>query len=211
MVTELPPEYHRKGERDAQRQTLLQKLRRKMGIDKVPEDPDQEEPDATQMHPKAYMRNNKVVVRKTRKVELYLYMRESSNARKMEEEQGELIFLKMQKKADVLSVAKELFFTNGSSKKGKLEDFSFDILDYQEDAVLDADITVGELYSLLKMGMLRFYLCTKERKQSTITEIINIPDEDVENNEPEDEKSFSYSSDSSEVMIGPYTSEPLAW
>lgn len=64
---------------------------------------------------------------------------------------------------------------------------------------------------MLKMGMLRFYLCTRERKESRITEIINIPDEDVENNEPEDENNVLHFSSSSEVMIGPYTGEPLAW
>ncbi|KAK5600472.1 hypothetical protein CRENBAI_019728 [Crenichthys baileyi] len=62
-------EYQRKGERDAQRQRLLQNLRRKMGIDKVPEEPDQEQSEATHTHPKAYLKN-KLAVRKTRRVEL---------------------------------------------------------------------------------------------------------------------------------------------
>lgn len=35
------------------------------------------------------------------------------------------------------------------------------MLDYQEEAVLDEDIAVGEVYTVLRMGMLRFYLGTK--------------------------------------------------
>lgn len=35
------------------------------------------------------------------------------------------------------------------------------ILDYQEEAVLDEDVTIRELYMVLRMGVLRFYLCTK--------------------------------------------------
>jgi len=45
-------------------------------------------------------------------------MRESSNTRKMQVEQGDMICQR----------SKNYFFPNGKSKKGKLEDFTFDIL-----------------------------------------------------------------------------------
>uniref|UniRef100_A0A1A8SKH0 Si:ch73-30l9.1 n=1 Tax=Nothobranchius rachovii TaxID=451742 RepID=A0A1A8SKH0_9TELE len=204
-------EYQRKGERDVQRQVLLQKLRRKMGIDKYQEESDQEESYSTRKHSKAYLRNNKLAVRKTRKVELG-WIHEGKQQRKKNGGGTRRVDVpKEAKKSDILSVAKELFFPNGQSKKGKLEDFTCNILDYQEDDILEEDMTVGELYSLLKMGILRFYLCTKERKELTITELINVPDERVENDEPEDKNNFSESSNSSEVMVGPYTGEPQAW
>ncbi|XP_023808456.1 uncharacterized protein LOC111946974 [Oryzias latipes] len=203
-------EYKKKGERDAQRQSLLQKLKRKMGFDTQPEGPDHGEHDTTQTHPRAYLKNNKLAVRKTRKVELgwihegkQLHKKNGGGTRRID-------LPKEAKKADILSIAKELFFPNGRSKKGQLEDFTFDILDYQEDAVLDENTTVGELYSLLKMGTLRFYLCTRERKESRIPEI-SIPDDRMDHDEPEDENSSSYSSNFSEVLIGPHTGEPLAW
>nr|XP_054594315.1 uncharacterized protein LOC129161848 [Nothobranchius furzeri] len=204
-------EYQRKGERDVQRQTLLQKLRRKMGIDKNQEESDQEESYSTRKHSKAYLRNNKLAVRKTRKVELG-WIHEGKQQRKKNGGGTRRVDVpKEAKKSDILSIAKELFFPNGQSKKGKLEDFTCNILDYQEDDILEEDMTVGELYSLLKMGILRFYLCTKERKELTITELINVPDERVENDEPEEKNNFSESSNSSEVMVGPYTGEPQAW
>lgn len=111
-------EHQRKGGRDAQQQTLLQKLRRKMGIDKVPENYDQEEPDATQTHPKAYMRNNKLALRKTRKVELWIH--EGKQRRKKNGGGTRRVDLpKEAKKADILNVAKELFFSKWKIKKRK--------------------------------------------------------------------------------------------
>lgn len=64
-------------------------------------------------------------------------MRESNNKRKMEVEQGELTYQRRQNKADILCIPKELFFPKGKSEKGKLEDFSFDIVVYQEDAAAE--------------------------------------------------------------------------
>lgn len=59
-----------------------------------------------------------------------------------------------------------------SIQKGQTGGFNSDILDYQEDAVLDDDVTLGKLYSVLKMGALRFYLCTniKEATNAAHTE-----------------------------------------
>lgn len=62
---------------------------------------------------------------------------------------------KESKKRDILQYAKELYFPNGKSKFGRFEIFS------QEEAVLDEDVTIRELYMVLRMGVLRFYLCTK--------------------------------------------------
>lgn len=47
----------------------------------------------------------------------------------------------------------------GESKVGKWEDFLHDIYDFKE-AHLDESITVGELYTVSKCGILRFYLST---------------------------------------------------
>lgn len=55
--------------------------------------------------------------------------------------------------------AKELFFPKGCSQKGSWEEFRHSIYDFQE-AELDDDVSVGELYSIVKMGILRFYLHT---------------------------------------------------
>lgn len=47
------------------------------------------------------------------------------------------------KKADILQDAKDLSFPNGRSKFGRFEACSHDILNFQEEAVLDEDITGG--------------------------------------------------------------------
>ena len=60
----------------------------------------------------------------------------------------------------ILSHAKDLFFPQGDSKKGKWEDFSHNVFDFKE-SELDERTTVGELYTLSKFGILRFYLSTK--------------------------------------------------
>lgn len=205
-------EHQRKGERAAQRQTLLQKLRSKMSIGNDLENSGHTESDAAQT-PKAYLRNNKMATRKTRKVELG-WIHEGKQQRKKSGGGTRKIDLpKESKKADIMCIAKELFFPNGKSKQGKIEDFTFDILDYQEDAVLDEDVTIGELYSLLKMGILRFYLCTRKMSKPSMPKDIGIANRDIELDEAdeEDELNLSKSSKTSEVFIGPQTGEPLAW
>ena len=63
-------------------------------------------------------------------------------------------------KKDILSHATRLFFPNVKSRNGKWEEFSHDIVDFQE-AYLDDSISVGELYETHKLGVLRLYLFTE--------------------------------------------------
>ncbi|XP_051922545.1 uncharacterized protein LOC127601386 [Hippocampus zosterae] len=142
-----------------------------MASGKASEERDEGEPGPSFTHSRPHMRNNKLALRLTRKVELG-WIHEGKQQRK--NQGGGTIRLdvsKDTKKADILQIALDPFFPNGTSRKGKLEDFCVDILDFQEDAVLDDDVSVGELYSVLKMGMLRFYLCTtlKEFTDSVLT------------------------------------------
>lgn len=131
---------------------------------------------------------------------------------------------KESKKRDILPYAKELFFPNGKSKFGRFETFSHDILDYQEEAVLDEDVTIGELYMVLRMGVLRFYLCTKCLTDNDEESDVNNNAQHRETNEGDEQLTetlvivSTYGkgvddellSDTSEVMIGPYLGEPLA-
>lgn len=145
---------------------------------------------------------------------------ENSYERKVGVGQGDWIWPRTQKKADILQTALGLFFPNGKSKKGHLEEFSFDILDYQEEAVLDDEVTVGEFYSLLKLGMLRFYLCTKS-KHTVSRE--HVPDEtnceNLEEPQPTQQQemesattnpdlNMSSSSIDTEVIIGAHVGPP---
>lgn len=102
-------------------------------------------------------------------------------------------------------MALDLFFPNGKSKQGKLEEFTVDILDYQENAVLDDDVTVGEHYAVLKMGVLRFYLCTKVKD---VTDTEDTVDADLAESQ---HGNASLSSNTSEVIIGAHVGEPMIW
>jgi hypothetical protein len=60
---------------------------------------------------------------------------------------------------EVLATGVNLFFPNGVSKKGKVEDFDFDVRDVN-DTVLQR-CSIGELYENKKVKMLRLYICSK--------------------------------------------------
>lgn len=63
-------------------------------------------------------------------------------------------------KIEILSQAKKLFFHNEKSVMGKWEEFSHDIVNFQE-AQVDENISIGDYYEIHKLGLLRLYLCTK--------------------------------------------------
>ncbi|CAL9685205.1 unnamed protein product [Knipowitschia caucasica] len=157
-------EHQGKGEKNAQRQSLLQKLCKKMGSEE-----DHEEPGPSNKSSRAYLKNNKMATRPTRKVELGWIHEGKQQREKCGGGTRKLDMPKESKKTDILRIALDLFFPKGVSKQGNLEEVSYDILDFKEDAVLDEDVTVGDLYSILKMGILRFYLCTKTKESTNTT------------------------------------------
>ena len=55
-------------------------------------------------------------------------------------------------KNDILGIAKYLFFLNGMSQVGQIQDFKVDHLDFKEIPFPD-DITVNECYELFRTGM----------------------------------------------------------
>ena len=61
---------------------------------------------------------------------------------------------------ELVCIATGLFFPDGKSSKGKLENFDFEMMDFMN-RILDSDVTVQELYDSLKVKMLRIYLATK--------------------------------------------------
>lgn len=61
----------------------------------------------------------------------------------------------------LIEYGKNLFFPEGISSKGKIEDFKFDILDFKE-TPLAKDISVEDCYELVKMGVVSFYLNSKK-------------------------------------------------
>jgi len=49
-------------------------------------------------------------------------------------------------KSDIVDLAKELFFPNGRSSKGMIDELSINLFDFQKNDLPD-DLSVGELYA----------------------------------------------------------------
>ncbi|XDV50949.1 hypothetical protein PO909_019913 [Leuciscus waleckii] len=73
-------------------------------------------------------------------------------------------------KNDLLEKAAELFFPGEKCSVGSFTDFVVDVTNFQEQTI-DDQITIGELYELTKLPILRFYLTTKKRAIARHTEL----------------------------------------
>ncbi|XP_047659720.1 uncharacterized protein LOC125139512 [Tachysurus fulvidraco] len=175
-------EKQRKGGDDLKRQSLFEKLRRKLGTLTSNKDTDQDFEEELSMQPtKIHLRNNKRAVKMTRKIELG-WIHDKKQVRKRNG--GGTRVLDISKKAtktEILSQAKKLFFPNDKSRKGKWEEFSHNIVDFQE-AYLDEGVSVGELYETHQLGILRFYLFTEHQtnEDEVFTEMTKGTDEQTD-------------------------------
>ncbi|XP_060749178.1 uncharacterized protein LOC132861600 isoform X1 [Tachysurus vachellii] len=175
-------EKQRKGGDDLKRQSLFEKLKRKMGTLTSNKDTDKDFEEEHSMQPtKIHLRNNKRAVKMARKIELG-WIHDKKQVRKCNG--GGTRVLDISKKATktkILSQAKKLFFPNEKSRKGKWEEFSHNIVDFQE-AYLDEGVSVGELYETHKLGILRFYLFTEHltNEDEVFTEMTEGTDEQTD-------------------------------
>ncbi|KAL3861531.1 hypothetical protein ACJMK2_007560 [Sinanodonta woodiana] len=64
--------------------------------------------------------------------------------------------------AELLETAKILFFPNGESMQGKLDEFTFDISDFSKCSI-SQEKTLEEVYNETKMKLLRVYMATTRR------------------------------------------------
>lgn len=76
----------------------------------------------------------------------------------------------------LLEKAKDLFFPNGISTKGRLGNFDIELLDYKSHA-FDLNMTIQQMYEISALSTLRFYLATtsKDGGNSTATDTDFIP------------------------------------
>ncbi len=63
---------------------------------------------------------------------------------------------------DILKEGKALFFPEGTSSKGQESDFEFDVWDFKQN-ILPKDVVIEDIYSTVKLPILRFYLATKPK------------------------------------------------
>ncbi|XP_042609688.1 uncharacterized protein LOC122142538 [Cyprinus carpio] len=204
-------EKQRKGGDDLKRLSLFEKLRRKMGTLTSNKDTDQDFEEEHSMQPtKIHLRNNKRAVKMTRKIELG-WIHDKKQVRKRNG--GGTRVLDISKKAtktEILSQAKKLFFPNEKSRKGKWEEFSHNIVDFQE-AYLDEDVSVGELYETHKLGILRFYVV-----QSNLTNGDEVFPEMTEGTDEQtdaarlNERQKNATEDNEQVIFGPLQGGPFS-
>ena len=134
---------------------LFDKLRKKMKLS--PNESDSEKRPTRSMN----LRGNKNAQKINRKIELgwmhdgkHIRTNNGGGSRKIE-------LHRESRKADILKEAKTIFFPNGKSKKNiLLSSVKCKVLDFAQ-TEFDDNITIAEMYDTVKMGMLRFHLCTE--------------------------------------------------
>ncbi|XP_053303389.1 uncharacterized protein LOC128462122 [Pleuronectes platessa] len=152
---------------DSKRLSMFEKLKSKM-YTKSNKDRHQ---DSEEEHSNMHLRNNRRASKMTRKIEIG-WINDKRQVRKRNGGGTRLLDIsKTATKKDILSHAKGLFFPNEKSIHGIWEEFSHDIVDFQE-ANLEDSISVRELYEAQKFGVLRFYLFTEHlTNREDITEM----------------------------------------
>lgn len=157
---------------DTKRLSLFKKLKKKMGTVSNKESDQGFERENTVQPTNMCLRSNKRAWKTARKVELG-WIHDNRQVRKRSGGGTRVLDIhKSATKTEILSQAKILFFPNEKSMMGNWEEFSHDIVNFQE-AHVDENVTVGEYYETHKLGLLRFYLLTK-----TLTS--NDPEEEAE-------------------------------
>ena len=109
---------------------------------------------------------NKHAAKVTRRVEMGWLHFESGTYHQVRTRKGggtrNLSVQKSVTMGELVETGKGLFFPNGHSSKGPMEDFEFDICDYSHNSV-PHEVTVGQLYEQTKLRMLRIYATTKAK------------------------------------------------
>ncbi|KAI5625384.1 hypothetical protein C0J50_15054 [Silurus asotus] len=157
---------HKRKDDSCSKMSLLKKLRKKMCTATT----SHEEVTTEERRPTKKASYKRNATKSSRKIELG-WLHEGKQVRKCCG--GETRILDISKDAtknDLMSHAKELFFSHGESKKGKWEEFTHSIYDFKESELEDS-ITLGELYTLSKFGILHFYLHTTWHKDKSATEV----------------------------------------
>lgn len=107
----------------------------------------------------------------TRKIELgwMNYDDEYNTFKQVRTKQGggtrKINISKNAQKSEVIQEAVGLFFPGGRNKLGLVTDFELDLRNYQE-ATVDSEMRVGQLYTDTKIPLLRFYLTTRKKENN---------------------------------------------
>ncbi|KAJ8333768.1 hypothetical protein SKAU_G00410870 [Synaphobranchus kaupii] len=118
-------------------------------------------------HSKPGLRGNKNAEKKTRKIELGWMNYQDSMYKQVRRPTGggtrEIVVRKDDTVSSILEKGKTLFFPDGTSMKGKLEDFECMLSVIGSEEPLEGSVTIGSLYEQTNHKILRVYLCTKPK------------------------------------------------
>lgn len=114
---------------------------------------------------------NKNAESKTRKIELGWMNYQDSSYKQVRRPKGggtrEIVVKKGDTVLNVLNIGKELFFPNGKSVKGNIDDFNFMLCVTGSEEPLKENQTVGGLYEATHYQLLRLYVCTRLKDQDS--------------------------------------------
>lgn len=69
---------------------------------------------------------------------------------------------------DILNKAKDLFFPENKSTKGRLEEFNIELLDYKCNPFTNMDLTIQDIYEMSSLTNVRFYFATVPKEESNV-------------------------------------------
>lgn len=184
-----------------QKQSLLEKLKRKIntknnvGADQA--GPSTSKPSNDGQTPSAAKKPHKNQ-KQTRFIQIGWLVEENQNQRKQVRAKlgggcRKIEISKQATKEDILQRAISIFFDYGNAV-GKRENFTFDIVDFKHNVIED-DLTVGEMYALTGLSVLRFYLVsTKKTEEVQGRGLAGVADAEMRKNDEEfqveDERDF---------------------
>ncbi|XP_055026977.2 uncharacterized protein [Misgurnus anguillicaudatus] len=147
---------------EQRKHTLINRLREKMKL------PSTASATATSsFKSKPTLLGNKNAEKKTRKIELGWLNYQDSMYKQVRRPTGggtrEIVVSKDDTVSTIIEKGKTLFFPNGTSMKGKLEDFEVMLSVIGSDEPLEGSVTVGSLLEQTNYKILRLYLCTKPK------------------------------------------------
>ena len=155
--------YCRQHNNNPDKEALLERLRSKIGSTKKKRRELNERSESQQRE--MSREGNSSAVKKTRKIEIGWLNFVENDYRQVRTKSGggtrQIIVDKSTTVQQILKIGKDLFFPQNASTKGRIEEFTFEICDFKRKPLCPTN-TVGQLYDETKLGILRFYICTKE-------------------------------------------------
>lgn len=164
------------GERNEERKRILvDRLRSKMRLSST----SGPAPTATQSRNRIGV-GNKNAERGTRKIEVGWMNYHNGVMKQVRRPTGggtrEIIVRKSDTMKKILEDAKKMFFPNGKSTKGHMDEFEFTLCVMGSDEPLEETLSVTSVYDTTRHKILRLYVCSKRKDTETSTNLNATPE-----------------------------------